>query len=437
MTSVELVISEAKKLVTPSETLINKVRRISEEMVNRVSEIARKYSEVKGVVLGGSVAKGTWLPEDVDIDIFVLISKDVNESVFERIGLSIGNEAGLGYQTGKKYAQHPYVEILMGDSRINIVPCFDVGIGEWKSAADRSVYHLKLINERLDEEKKQEVRLLKKFMRVVGVYGAEIEKEGFSGYFAETLILNHGSFLRVLDFFANSKWEKQFSVIDPVDDKRDLARAVSKEKLSIMILACRSFLKEPSIDYFKELKMKENKSLYKGLYSLIFKHKEESEDILWGELKRTGNKLVSRLKENQFLIAKHSVCSNGKINAILLLPLQDKIPKYKIKIGPPVIMKESTERFIEANKGKASLIFVDEQGRICSIKKSEFSSLKEILEYLTKEGVGTSGFSKRMMDSIVKTSFVLSGRELLQYAKNKKWLKDEIKKMTCDVVGTD
>jgi len=46
---------------------------------------------------------------------------------------------------GKKYAQHPYTEATVEGVRVNIVPCFDVKAGEWMSAADRSPYHVELI----------------------------------------------------------------------------------------------------------------------------------------------------------------------------------------------------------------------------------------------------------------------------------------------------
>ena len=45
---------------------------------------------------------------------------------------------------------------------------------------------------------KGEVRILKKFFHHIGVYGAEIAKEGFSGYVSEVLISYFGSFEKTI-----------------------------------------------------------------------------------------------------------------------------------------------------------------------------------------------------------------------------------------------
>ena len=45
---------------------------------------------------------------------------------------------------------------------------------------------------------KGEVRILKKFFLHIDVYGAELAKEGFSGYVSEVLISYFGSFEKTL-----------------------------------------------------------------------------------------------------------------------------------------------------------------------------------------------------------------------------------------------
>ena len=56
-------------------------------------------------------------------------------------------------------------------------------------AADKSPFHTEYVTNKLDEEKRDQVRLLKKFLKSLGIYGAEIAKNGFSGYVTEVLIL--------------------------------------------------------------------------------------------------------------------------------------------------------------------------------------------------------------------------------------------------------
>ena len=45
------------------------------------------------------------------------------------------------YSPYVRYSEHPYVEAKIKNTKINVVPFYDVKIGEWKSAADRSPFH--------------------------------------------------------------------------------------------------------------------------------------------------------------------------------------------------------------------------------------------------------------------------------------------------------
>ena len=54
------------------------------------------------------------------------------------------------------------------------------------------------ILENLSGPLKDDVRILKYFMSVNGIYGAEIAKQGFSGYVCEVLVYYFGSFENVL-----------------------------------------------------------------------------------------------------------------------------------------------------------------------------------------------------------------------------------------------
>ena len=78
------------------------------------------------------------------------------------------------------------LRLLVDGTRVNIVPCYDVNTREnGKSATDRSIYHTKFMKQKLTSSMKGDVRILKKFLQHIEVYGAEIAKEGFSGYVSE------------------------------------------------------------------------------------------------------------------------------------------------------------------------------------------------------------------------------------------------------------
>src|SRR3989441_1719920 len=280
----------ARELCTPTVEEARRLAETVERVAAKTKLAAAGFPETRDVVLGGSFAKGTWLPGEADIDIFVKLSPDIDEARFEEVGLKVGLEATKGYPRGKKYAQHPYPEAHVQGVVVNIVPCYDVKAGQWKSAADRSPFHVELIKTRLSGAQKLDVRLLKKFMKGVGVYGAEIEKEGFSGYACEVLVLKHGSFFEVLKQFAHLKAEapeRILSLPDPVDERRDLAKAISNENVARLVLAARAYLMRPTIQFFLGKRGRRRPNFKRHVIGITFTHAESSEDILWGELKRT------------------------------------------------------------------------------------------------------------------------------------------------------
>ena len=108
--------------------------------------------------------------------------------------------------------------------------------------------------------------LLKRFMKSVGTYGSHFKVGGFAGYLCELLIIYYSSFEKVLES-ASNEWRPGYNidlmgygtsslfnepliVVDPVDKNRNVAAAVSLQKMSEFVAASRNFLKDPSISYF-------------------------------------------------------------------------------------------------------------------------------------------------------------------------------------------
>jgi len=80
----------AKKEATPSKKLQQKKQRIAKKACDLVSQCIEKHSQVVGFEIGGSYAKGTWLPEKADIDIFIKFNKKTPDKNFRSIGTEIG-----------------------------------------------------------------------------------------------------------------------------------------------------------------------------------------------------------------------------------------------------------------------------------------------------------------------------------------------------------
>ena len=298
------IIEAAKKLALPTTSQVSKVNKNANEAFKLINKECTKHKEVISIQFGGSYAKGTWTPEKIDVDIFIKLKKSVSEKKFAELGKKIGFNALKKYKPYVRYSEHPFVEALVGETLVNVVPCYDVKNGEWKSAADRSTFHTEFMNEKLTGQMKNDTSLLKCMMKTNGVYGAEIASQGFSGYVTEVLVYYFGSFSNVIKEISKieknarigqspRKFDSPVIIIDPIDTNRNLGAAISMENLGKFILLSRAYLKKPSLSFFKNKKIipSAQKNLEKNTIVISFSYKNRSEDIIFGQLKRAANSL--------------------------------------------------------------------------------------------------------------------------------------------------
>lgn len=413
------VLEQARKISIPTRQEEEKIEALAKSLLDLVKKEIVKYPEVSSVELGGSFAKGTWLKGKLDLDIFVKMKKETNEKQFEEIGREIGFKSMKKFGPYVRYSEHPYVEAVVQCTKVNVVPCYDVEIGQWKSAADRSSFHTKFILEKLDAEKKNEVRLLKKFLRGIGIYGAEIAIEGFGGYVSEVLIYHYGSFMKTLEAAANfsqgqiigsptKKFETALVLIDPIDSNRNLGTAISAQNLGKFILAARAYLKKPSLEFFNGKKLLPNTKNLQNVLVVKFKYKPRSPDIIWGQVKRGTTALSGQLELGGFQVLRKGAITDEKSEAAMLFLLHSTtIEKFMVKNGPDVFRKPESENFILRNS-KNNITWVDEQGRILSLQQREFYDAKKFLQSLLKKNLTKAGIPSGII-SDMKRGFVISG----------------------------
>ncbi|MDG6898587.1 MAG: CCA tRNA nucleotidyltransferase [Nitrososphaerota archaeon] len=433
------ILSKALATVRPTHREEEALRRKADFILARTMEAAKGFQEVKQVLLGGSFAKGTWLRGRADLDVFLKLDSATLEQRFEEIGLRVGAEATEGYPRGKKFAQHPYTEAEMDGVKVNIVPCYDVRPKEWKSAADRSPFHVELVSA-MPEAQKDQVRLLKMWMQGVGVYGAEIEVQGFSGYAAEVLVMTHRSFLGVLRYFADLgrvDSERLLQLPDPVDPGRDLARAISNQKVGELVFAARKFLSSPSMKFFGTMRGRARPAMKKAAVAIVFSHRKLSEDTLWGELRRTIAHVRNHAEEEGFTVARAVAASNSSDrSALIFLPEFDRLSSLEQKLGPTVERKAATEAFLRANSRDAKLIWVDEEGRLRILRERKHTDLKSFLSKMVGSGVRGVGASESMARGLARSGKVLSGSQLARAAASAPWLREGLERIASDTIGT-
>ncbi len=431
--------AEAQRLVAPSPSEAAMIAALARVLLTKTRKAARRFPETRGVLLGGSFAKGTWLPGNNDLDIFVKIDPSTPEEEFERIGLEVGTLATRGYPRGKKFAQHPYTEATVGGVRVNIVPCYAVKKGEWKSAADRSPFHVEVVKN-LPESMKTNVRMLKSFMNALGVYGAEIQRQGFSGYVAEVLVMKLKNLEGVLRWFADykpSREDRIFSLPDPVDEGRDLGTAVSGESLGKMVLVAREFLRRPDLAFFRSMSGRVHPTMRGSVVGVVFSHKRLSEDTLWGELRKTTKHMVRHVEIHGFRVARSMAASNNsERSAILLIPEIWELPPIEQRVGPTVDRRKDVEAFIRSNAKESRLVWVDDDARVRLLKPRSYTRLSDLLKDVIRGKAGPSGASREIQAGMKKSASVMRGESLTRAASAAIWLQNGIREITSDAVGT-
>jgi len=417
------VIKKSKEIAIPNHTQRKRVDKIANQVFSLVNQVAEKQKSVVSVHFGGSYAKETWTPEKIDIDIFVKFKKTTTEKNFETIGKKIGFDSLKKFKPYVRYSEHPFVEANIDGVGVNIVPCYDIKKGEWKSAADRSTFHTEFMSEKLTGSMKDDIRVLKCFLKINGMYGAEIAKQGFSGYVCEVLVYYLGSFENVLKKISKldnnemigespRRFESPIVIIDPIDRNRNLGAAISIQNVTNFVLIARNFLKKSSISYFKQkTKVRVPKELAKNTLVVNFKYKKRSEDIIYGQIKRASNSIESQMVKEGFNVLRNDALVYDEDKASLLFLLESlTISKNEIRVGPEVFSENFSSKFININSKKSKLMWADKDGKLQSLQTRRYENAKSFLSDLIKNRIGESGIPKGLRGDF-RTGFKITSGE--------------------------
>jgi len=407
------VLMQAKRLAIPTKIKNEKLNNVANTAMKLVSKEITKYTEITSIHYGGSYAKGTWTSEKPDIDIFVKFKKSTSEKKFKSISKKIGFDALKKFKPYTRYSEHPFVEAIIKNIKINIVPCYDVKAGKWKSAADRSTFHTEFILENLSGPLKDDVRILKYFMSVNGIYGAEIAKQGFSGYVAEVLVYYFGSFTNVLKEIAKlkndnvigkprKKFDSTIIIIDPVDSNRNLGAAISTENVGKFILLSRAFINKPSIQFFRNQRKKlSSKNILKNMLVLKFQYKKSPDDTIAGQIRRAVNSLSSQMEIAGFKILRNSSLTLEKNQAILLFLMDSlTISENQIHDGPNVFEESFGRKFVSINRKKSRIMWVGNNAKIMALQKRSHTNAKLFLNDLIRNSLNKSGIPNGIKSDI-------------------------------------
>ena len=416
------VVEAVLKRIVPAEEERKKISEIARRMMGRIDKEGYRS------VVVGSTARNTFIKGDRDIDVFVFFPKTMARKEFEKKGVELGKKVLSGYSPTVHYAEHPYVRGLVDGFKVEIVPCYKV---EKKiiSAVDRSPLHNEYLKSAMKDSQKNDVRLLKQFLKGTKLYGADQKTHGFSGYLCELLILYYGDFESTLKAVSRwklpialsfdkhdfSRFQEQMVFIDPVDSERNVAAAVSQTNLEKFVIKAREYLKKPSEDYFfpKQKEIDFKKAVKgKNLVMLVFNYPATAvEEIVWSQLEKLASTLKTQLELADFRVYRIKHWTDEKKKCTIVIELEEmEISGKRKHAGPPVSLAKNAEEFRKRNKETWV-----EGDRLYAWKKREYTNAARMLPDLLKKELVPSHLEKPVKRArILVNEKTVSEREALQ-----------------------
>lgn len=357
-------------------------------------------------MLGGSGAKGTWLKNSYDADIFVLFnyrkfadkSTELSDLLEKKLKIAFKHQKIIRLHGSRDYFQlvekfgkkninndtKKTINVNPNEFTFEIVPILEIKKAkEARNITDVSPLHASWVKKNSNENLRDDIRLAKQFCKSVAVYGAESYIQGFSGYILEILIIHYNGFINLLN--AASKWPLEIKqdtdkviidfkkyyknktevlfnvnkaktqspliVIDPVQKDRNAAAALGNEQYLNFISAAKEFLLHPSKGFFEirevtlaELKKQETAN--KKLYVLNVGSLYGKRDVVGAKLMKAFEHIRTKLAANGFKLY-HSCWSWDKKKAALFWFFIEskKLDAVIVQSGPPAALKKHAAEF--------------------------------------------------------------------------------------------
>ena len=410
------IINSVLGKIIPSEDEIKLIDNIILKLKTILDASAKKlnvkYTKIEAQ--GSTGIKQTQLKGDYDIDLFIGLDYSLFKPKYEGLSKNkLKKESkkdflelctswiikSLKAEEFKNprllYAEHPYVTVdyLINNTKIkiDIVLFFDLDLDYIKengpiTAVDRSPWHGRFVRDKLTTPQKNDVRLLKQFFKAANCYGdkSAVGKVGFIGYSAELLIYYLGDLYTLfrrfhelettpLDYYNRSvnelndiiHFQNDFLIIiDPIDNNRNVASAISKRAYRYCKYLISQFLKNPNESYFTlneipELDLAtfdESKMKYYFMVELFNcdenVHYTINRDKLYSlgdSIKATGEREYShekRFGEIEFELYFNDMRNEYDIAFYVEYPT---ISQSYLRQGPPLTEKYHSQKFKDKN----------------------------------------------------------------------------------------
>lgn len=416
--------------IKPTAKEVDAVREAASQLMERLARAAKERDIPATPRLMGSVAKDTFL-KDPEIDVFLTFPETTPRADLERWGLELGET--LDAPT-RRYAEHPYTRGRFGAYEADVVPCYALQApSDRMTAVDRTPFHLTYVREHLEEAQRDEVRLLKRFLKGIGGYGAEARVQGFSGYLCELLVLRYGTFRETLE--AAREWRPQVALaldtpgtrefdeplvfVDPVDGERNAASAVSLDTLATFTRAAWEYLEAPDPAFFfppdepvwDETQLREALARRGStVLAVLSAAPELSEDVLYPQLWKAEHAARTYLEDEGFRVLRSQALLREDAWTLLIEMEVARLPSVRKHRGPPAWLRNAAPflRKWEAAPSRLSGPYVERGRLVVDVVRDRTEAAEALEAALPDLSLG------RNLDEAVRQGFeLLQGEELL------------------------
>lgn len=377
----------------------------AEQVVESIQTELDKASYDVKAVLGGSVAKRTFLRQDHDIDIFVMFDRKkyatadlsamlepVLKKLFQNVVRIHGSRDYFQVKNKFRFEIVPILHIRKPEEAANITDC--------------SPLHVHWV--RKFPKLSDEIRLAKAFCKAIGVYGAESYIQGFSGHVIDIITTYYEGFLpllrasqkwkvpTVIDFYNKhkgkalqelnqSKLQSPLIVIDPIQAERNAAAALGKEKFLLFREKAGRFLKRPGKGFFiqEEVTVETLKRKAKGkkLCVVTAIPTTGKEDVIGAQLRKAFEHCRKMLELKDFKIAEAGWHWDKAQRSLFWFVTDPKPLSATVEWqGPPARAKEHADAF----KAKYPQAFL-KKGRWYAVVKRAYTRPEHVLAAVLEE----------------------------------------------------
>jgi tRNA nucleotidyltransferase (CCA-adding enzyme) len=399
--SVYQLLDEIAQSLVPRDEVFD----ILTETINDINDRLSLHQLDAQAMLGGSVAKGTFLRADHDIDVFVRFNYQTyqNENLSELLA-----EPMKYFSAETVHGSRDYFQFSKQGFDFEVVPVLAIqDASQARNVTDVSPLHVQYMKQQ-DVDTNQ-IRLAKQFCKSAGVYGAESFIRGFSGHVLDLLIIEYGSFYELVRAAVSWKTpvvidsqdhhdhplvaiEKNkhgpLIIVDPVQPFRNAAAALDEDQLQAFMMRCQQFLRNPSAEFFiiqefDESQLKSRISTMTAWAMLYATHSsEDKRDVAGARVRKTYERVCDEIERDGFELVDSGWEFKYNQDSVLWFVFDTlQLSKTVRRQGPPVSESEHVIAFTKEHgevTEENGVLFAEVTREIQTPAQSLTTALKEV-----------------------------------------------------------